>query len=1012
MLTPSEFPAVAASQSVNIKPEVSIPEPPTLPSIIDFMPKPDPVIESMPIPEIDIPIPEIDPGFESIPFPEVGPIVPDMPPIPEAPKNREPSPAPAAPSIPNFPRPEVSSQQDIAPFPVEVFPPEVSRRFPKPQVAPEYEKSPDGTDGRFLDESLLPPAEVKKPLDLSRTQREAGFTSEDSILARDKTGEDVAGLDAIIRESETRRQYEASQKRQRSAETGSKVASGIGRAQGAVSIATGAQQLAEAETSYDAFKGGLQITSGVGDVSDIGPLNILGDAASFANNALTFSESPENRAQAALGMAQDATSATLRASQYAPALLPAGSMASNVATKLGPIGAGAELIRGGVSGAYDTSAEAKSRTTAENIGVGMLTGDATVGGASLTGAANAFGANIQQGGVVDAQLAAGESQLRGASIGAAIGTFVAPGPGTAVGAVAGQAVGGAAELYKSGSAYAREASASAESQNKTDRMLEESKSKDPNGLDVLERTAIQTVAVLTKEASSLRELQSKGQTTYEDKPIEEAISDRERGIINNTSTLQNSAVQKANDENWTMFDLGPDSPIVKAKLNKYQSLVGTAIEELGSSLSNEINPGSLPSPEVSLPSNNTPVAPVSYRPTTNKFVDDVDYSSTGGLIYASRGTLVNYKPRGTDTVPAMLTPGEFVVNAKAAQNNLSLLRSINSNNYMAGGRVAYLAGGTSKETPEERAARLQKIKEDRLARAQETPEEKAARLQKIRDTKLAERRKALKDKRDAEVKRKEAIIARGKARGEAIEAARQAPARQRQAQAEQRKRAIEISRKEGISPQQAMATMDTRKAPVAAGGGFVTGNATVGGGVTIKTGSPQTQPSGGATITTGSTQQGIPQISPQTQQRVGMAAQAAFDPRNAGDMNKQLVIFGTLLTGVNQVMTQFGAVMQQLVAGGGQAGGGVNNSGQGTPSTDGISQFTTTLNNFVNQLQKLNIPPEIKISISQTKPIDVNINGADALQQLLNGPLGDMIKNRVKAALNQKDIDDEKPPGS
>ena len=126
------------------------------------------------------------------------------------------------------------------------------------------------------------------------------------------------------------------------------------------------------------------------------------------------------------------------------------------------------------------------------------------------------------------------------------------------------------------------------------------------------------------------------------------------------------------------------------------------------------------------------------------------------------------------------------------------------------------------------------------------------------------------------------------------------------------------------------------------------------------------------------------------------------DVSNAGDMNKQLVIFGTLLTGVNQVMTQFGAVMQQLVA-----GGGVNNSGQGTPSTDGISQFTTTLNNFVNQLQKLNIPEQIKISISQTKPIDININGADALQQLLGGPLGEMIRTQIALSFGSRDTNNE-----
>jgi hypothetical protein len=48
----------------------------------------------------------------------------------------------------------------------------------------------------------------------------------------------------------------------------------------------------------------------------------------------------------------------------------------------------------------------------------------------------------------------------------------------------------------------------------------------------------------------------------------------------------------------------------------------------------------------------------------------------GGLIYANNGIFV---PRGTDTVPAMLTPGEFVVNRAAVQrgNNLQVLQAMN-----------------------------------------------------------------------------------------------------------------------------------------------------------------------------------------------------------------------------------------------------------------------------------------------------------------------------------------------
>jgi hypothetical protein len=69
--------------------------------------------------------------------------------------------------------------------------------------------------------------------------------------------------------------------------------------------------------------------------------------------------------------------------------------------------------------------------------------------------------------------------------------------------------------------------------------------------------------------------------------------------------------------------------------------------------------------------------------------------STGGIVYASKGQLVNYQPRGTDTVPAMLTPGEFVVNRKATRQNLGLLQQINSQNYNTGGMVKpkYFADG-------------------------------------------------------------------------------------------------------------------------------------------------------------------------------------------------------------------------------------------------------------------------------------------------------------------------------
>ncbi len=63
--------------------------------------------------------------------------------------------------------------------------------------------------------------------------------------------------------------------------------------------------------------------------------------------------------------------------------------------------------------------------------------------------------------------------------------------------------------------------------------------------------------------------------------------------------------------------------------------------------------------------------------------------SRGGMVYASNGMLIPYRPQGTDTVPSMLTPGGFVVNKTATQQHLPALQAMNQ-----GGRVAYLNNGT------------------------------------------------------------------------------------------------------------------------------------------------------------------------------------------------------------------------------------------------------------------------------------------------------------------------------
>ena len=77
-----------------------------------------------------------------------------------------------------------------------------------------------------------------------------------------------------------------------------------------------------------------------------------------------------------------------------------------------------------------------------------------------------------------------------------------------------------------------------------------------------------------------------------------------------------------------------------------------------------------------------------------------DAHATGGPIFRSRGT---------DTVPAMLTPGEFVVKRSAAQKNMELLRAINS-----GESPMYAAGGGRVPDEEYWGARVGPISDEEL----------------------------------------------------------------------------------------------------------------------------------------------------------------------------------------------------------------------------------------------------------------------------------------------------------
>jgi hypothetical protein len=65
------------------------------------------------------------------------------------------------------------------------------------------------------------------------------------------------------------------------------------------------------------------------------------------------------------------------------------------------------------------------------------------------------------------------------------------------------------------------------------------------------------------------------------------------------------------------------------------------------------------------------------------------YKAGGGRVPRYSRSLVNmFKPIGTDTVPAMLTPGEEVINARQAQKHRPLLKAINA------GTMGFAYGGS------------------------------------------------------------------------------------------------------------------------------------------------------------------------------------------------------------------------------------------------------------------------------------------------------------------------------
>ena len=85
---------------------------------------------------------------------------------------------------------------------------------------------------------------------------------------------------------------------------------------------------------------------------------------------------------------------------------------------------------------------------------------------------------------------------------------------------------------------------------------------------------------------------------------------------------------------------------------------------------------------------------------TNRILEKIlfELQSQGVATFATGGSI--FKPKGTDTVPAMLTPGEFVIKKSSVDKYGSgMLNAINQGYYNQGGMVQYFQGGGKPKRP-------------------------------------------------------------------------------------------------------------------------------------------------------------------------------------------------------------------------------------------------------------------------------------------------------------------------
>ena len=434
---------------------------------------------------------------------------------------------------------------------------------------------------------------------------------------------------------------------------------------------------------------------------------------------------------------------------------------------------------------------------------------------------------------------------------------------------------------------------------------------------------------------------------------------------------------------------------------------------------------------------------------------ELGFFNRGGMIYASEGQLIDFKPKGTDTVPAMLTPGEFVVNRQATQKHLPILHAINNGAqyFDEGGEVedpfGYNAGNQTHEQMMEARRKAAKEKKKQLKRQAAVKKlgigvtgmravyeminapntfdlfnENAIIQEAGYHDELVNAISQKTDNLVGDDKKREYLLSKGAELTHRFQYLARIANNSRNLQKNAGRRLEQPLPPEvdvnGVTRGFTLAKILTRQVDSAIAEGNIIKKvsetlkqkysrfaAQAGGTASPTGGPPPVYASGGMMIPRGTDT--VPAMLTPGEFVVNRQAAQANMPllrsinngvqylQDGGSVGGQMAIggFSNVLATVTRSLGQFTSIIQQAT----QAAQGTAGGEAGGVNTNGIAQFTQNFDNFIKQLQAITFPEVI--NVQGTVTANVNVAGGEAFTNLATESINSIVNRQLNQAFNQ-----------